>query len=173
VSEPFTNNERETSCSQTSEIAEVSKNTVGSRRRERLIREEITGDYEEYEWQVDDEECDGVDGIAEREVLESKRGISALNWKDTGKCLWRPDYRPRLNEWVADFALAGRAALEPARWASHMVLFRTYYLGLAPYDTARHFVGLSERSWLNWTEEIRQRCGEELLSVGCSSQEVF
>jgi hypothetical protein len=24
-----------------------------------------------------------------REVLESKRGISALNWKDTGKFLWR------------------------------------------------------------------------------------
>jgi hypothetical protein len=66
VSGPFTNNERETSCSRTREIAEVSKNTVGSRRRERLIREEITGDYEEYEWQVDDEECDGVDGIAER-----------------------------------------------------------------------------------------------------------
>ena len=39
-----------------------------------------------------------------REVLESKRGISALNWKDTGKFLWKPDYRPRLNEWVADFA---------------------------------------------------------------------
>lgn len=28
-----------------------------------------------------------------REVLESKRGISALNWKDTGKFLWRPDSR--------------------------------------------------------------------------------
>jgi hypothetical protein len=68
-----------------------------------------------------------------REVLESKRGISALNWKDTGKLLWKPDYRPRLNEWVADFALAGRAALEPASWASRMILFRTYYLGLAPY----------------------------------------
>jgi len=43
-----------------------------------------------------------------REVLETKRGISALNWKDTGKFLWRPDFRPRMNEWVADFALAGR-----------------------------------------------------------------
>jgi hypothetical protein len=60
-----------------------------------------------------------------REVLESKRGISAL--KDTTKFLWKPDYRPRLNEWVADFA-------------SRMVLFRMYYLGLAPYDTARHFM---------------------------------
>jgi hypothetical protein len=33
-------------------------------------------------------------------------------------------------------------------------------------DTARHFIGLSERSWLNWTEQIRQRCGEELLRRG-------
>lgn len=101
-----------------------------------------------------------------REVLESKRGISALNWKDTGKFLWKPDCRPRLNEWVADFALAGRAALAGLDWASRLVLFRTYYLGLAPYETARHFMGLSERSWLNWTDEIRRRCGEELLRRG-------
>ena len=47
-----------------------------------------------------------------REVLDSKRGISALNMKDMGKFLWRPDIRPRLNEWVADFALAGQKALE-------------------------------------------------------------
>ncbi|HXO60831.1 MAG TPA: hypothetical protein VN850_03375 [Candidatus Acidoferrales bacterium] len=39
-------------------------------------------------------------------------------------------------------------------------------LQLAPYDTARHFIGLSERRWLNWTEQIRQRCGEELLRRG-------
>jgi len=98
-----------------------------------------------------------------REVLETKRGISALNWKDTGKFLWRPDFRPRLNEWVADFALAGKAALDGPDWASRMVLFRLYYLGLAPYENARHFLGLSEHSWVNWTEEIRHRCGKELL----------
>lgn len=80
-----------------------------------------------------------------REVLEAKRGISALKWEDTGKFLWRPDYRPRLNEWVTDFALAGQAGLAGAEWASRMILFRTYFLGLAPYETARHFMGLSER----------------------------
>jgi hypothetical protein len=74
--------------------------------------------------------------------------------------------RPRLNEWVADFALAGQAALEGPDWASRMVMFRVYYLGLAPYDNARHFLGLSERSWVNWSEEIRRRCGKELLSRG-------
>src|SRR5260370_39459095 len=47
-----------------------------------------------------------------REVLEAKRGMSAMDWKEATKFLWRPDFRPRLNEWVADFALAGQAALE-------------------------------------------------------------
>ena len=96
-----------------------------------------------------------------REVLETKRGISALNWKDTGKFLWRPDFRPRLNEWVADFALAGKAALDGPDWASRMVLFRLYYLGLAPCENTRHFLGLSEHSWVNWTEQIRNRYGKE------------
>ena len=45
-----------------------------------------------------------------------------------------------------------------------MVLFRLYYLGLAPYDNARHFLGLSEQSWVSWSEEVRRRCGKELLS---------
>jgi hypothetical protein len=80
-----------------------------------------------------------------REVLETKRGVSALNWEEAKKYMWRPDFRPRLNEWVADFALAGQAALG---------------------DNARHFLGLSERSWVNWSEEIRRRCGEELLRRG-------
>jgi hypothetical protein len=101
-----------------------------------------------------------------KEVLEAKRGISALKFEEATKFSWRPDVRPRLNEWAADFALAGKAALEGPDWASRMVLFRVYYLGLAPYDKARHFVGLSERSWVNWTEEIRRHCGQELLRRG-------
>ena len=98
-----------------------------------------------------------------REVLESKRGISALKWTEATKFLWRPDVRPRLNEFVADFAVAGQFALAGAPLASRMVLFRLYYLGLAPYDRARHFLGLSERAWVDWSEEVRRRCGKELL----------
>lgn len=101
-----------------------------------------------------------------REVLETKRGVCALNWQDTGKFLWRPDLRPRLNEWVADFALAGQAALEARERSSRLVMFRLFYLGLAPYENARHFLGLSEMSWVQWSEEIRQRCGQELLRRG-------
>jgi len=44
-----------------------------------------------------------------------------------------------------------------------MVMFRVYYLGLAPYEMSPHFLGLSERSWVNWSEEICRRCGAELL----------
>jgi hypothetical protein len=67
-----------------------------------------------------------------REVLESKRGLSALNHKDISKFLWRPDIRPRLTEWVADFTLAGEDALDGSERASRMVLFRLYHLAWRP-----------------------------------------
>jgi hypothetical protein len=98
-----------------------------------------------------------------REILESKRGVGALNWEVSSKYQWAPDVQPKLKDWVADFALAGQAALEGSERASRMVMFRLYYLGLVPYEQARHFLGLSERSWVNWSEEVRRRCGEELL----------
>jgi len=98
-----------------------------------------------------------------RAVLESKRGLTARNLKDTEKFLWRPDIRARIGEWVADFALAGEAALDGPQWASRMVLFRLHYLGLAPYEKARRFLGLSEHGWVNWTEEIRRQVGKELV----------
>src|ERR1051326_1501080 len=84
-------------------------------------------------------------------------------WQDSGRFLWRPDIRPRLNEWVADFALAGQAALDGPEHASRMVMFRLFYLGLSPYDAARHFLGLTEMSWVKWSEDVRRRCGKELL----------
>jgi len=101
-----------------------------------------------------------------RAVLESKRGMGAMDWKEATQYLWRPDFRPRLCEWVADFALAGQAALDGPEWASRMVMFRLYYLGLAPYEKARHFLGLSEQSWVNWSEEVHRRVGKELLRRG-------
>jgi hypothetical protein len=104
---------------------------------------------------------------AAREVLETKRGVAAIDWQqDTTKYLWRPDLRPKLKDWVADFALAGEAALRGPERASRMAMFRLYYLGLAEYERARRFLGLSERGWVNWSEEVRRRCGEELLRRG-------
>jgi hypothetical protein len=101
-----------------------------------------------------------------REALEGKRGIPALNWEVCSKYLWQPDLQPKLKDWVADFALASQAALQGSENASRMVMFRLYYLGLLPYDRARHFLGLSERSWVSWSEEVRTKCGKELLRRG-------
>ena len=106
----------------------------------------------------------------------------------TGKFLWRPDLRPRLVEYVADFALAGERALADKRkyrrftracWgsavyasrnerlrASRLVLFRLYYLGGAEYQAARRLLGLSEFTWSDWSEEIRVRVGRELIRAG-------
>jgi len=103
---------------------------------------------------------------AAREVLESKRGVPALNLENIARFTWRPDYQPRLKDWVADFALAGSAALDTPDFASRLILFRLYYLGLAPYDRARHFLGLTEFAWSNWADEVRRRCGKELLRRG-------
>jgi hypothetical protein len=66
----------------------------------------------------------------------------------------------------ADFARAGKSALEGPDWASRMALFRWYYLGLALNEKARHFIGVSENTRVSWTDQIRQRCGQELPRRG-------
>ena len=106
-----------------------------------------------------------------REVLETKRGISALKPEKAGKFLWRPDIRARLSEWVADFALAGQAALDEPERASRMVMFRMYYLGMAPYDTAQHFLGLSEMNGCNGAKRFGEGAGRKCCGGGCSRRE--
>lgn len=129
---------------------------------------------------------------AAREIVSTR--MPTLQLDRASKFLWRPDLRPRLVEYLADFALAGARALgdDPARdsraapdklsrelaarWrprrgsrevrASRLVLFRLYYLGGAEYQAARRLLGLSETSWSFWTEEIRKRVGRELLRAG-------
>lgn len=86
-----------------------------------------------------------------REILEAKRGsVAAFDWQQDSKYLWRPDLRPNLKDWVADFTLAGQATLDEPERASRMVLFRWYYLGLAEYNRDRHFLGVSEYTRANW-----------------------
>ena len=38
-----------------------------------------------------------------------------------------------------------------------------YYLGGAEYEAARRLLGLSERTWSDWAEEVRRRVGAELI----------
>jgi hypothetical protein len=159
---------------------------------------------------------------AARELVNSRVPTTQLT--SASKFLWRPDVRPRLVEYVADFARAGERALgagrtgsggevtatrretslapqapaagrrcgarqpvsalprsfgvvEPEKGlvikplfrsrevprASRLILFRMYYLGGAEYEAARHLLGLSERTWSDWAEEVRQRVGAELI----------
>lgn len=104
-----------------------------------------------------------------REALDGKQGISALDWSapmSGSKSSWKPDVQPRIQEFVADFGLAGKAALGKPEQASRLVLFNLYYLGLAEYAAARHFLGIGEIAWVQWTEEIRRVCGKEMLRRG-------
>ena len=50
--------------------------------------------------------------------------------------------------------------------ASRLILFRVYYLGGAEYEAARHLLGISERTWSDWAEEVRARVGSELIRAG-------
>ncbi len=99
-----------------------------------------------------------------RQVLEQK--LATVNPELSSKYLWRPDVRPKLSEYVADFALAGERALASPRVSSRLILFRVYYLGRAPYEKARKHLGISELTWSQWAEEIRDRVGRELLRSG-------
>ncbi len=107
--------------------------------------------------------------VGARQVLEEKR--FTVNPEFVADGLWRPDNKPKLAEYVADFALAGERALGGARGgsprlASRLILFRVYYLGRAPYHQARRHLGISELTWSQWAEEIRERVGQELLRSG-------
>jgi hypothetical protein len=105
--------------------------------------------------------------LAARELVNSR--VPTTQLQSASKFLWRPDLRPRLVEYVADFARCGDRALGCAPCgakkvrASRLILFRMYYLGGAEYEAARHLLGLSERTWSDWAEEIRERVGAELI----------
>src|SRR5690349_16210487 len=107
--------------------------------------------------------------LAARELVNSR--VPTTQLQSASKFLWRPDVRPRLVEYVADFARCGERVLGaegdcrkkvPPR-ASRLILFRMYYLGGAEYEAARLLLGLSERTWSDWAEEIRRRVGAELI----------
>jgi hypothetical protein len=129
--------------------------------------------------------------VSARELVDSRLPTTQL--AGSSKFIWRPDLRPRLVEYVADFALCGERALGPrsvlagttrdsgengtgdgslrhdvARAqsidrASRMVLFHVCFLGGAEYQAARRLLGISEINFADWSEEIRERVGRELL----------
>jgi hypothetical protein len=104
---------------------------------------------------------------AARADIDEKGGLSAIDTSDLrGDGNWRPRVLPVLQDFCADFELAGRRALAAPHFASRLILFRVYYLGLAPYENARHFLGIGELTWVAWTEQIRTLVGHELDRTG-------
>jgi hypothetical protein len=92
-------------------------------------------------------------------------GISAIDASSLKEQRWKPAKKSKAEDFMADFALAGHAALKKDA-ASRRILFDIYYLGLGPYDRVREFLGLTEMGWVRWTEEIRQTVGRELERRG-------
>jgi hypothetical protein len=91
------------------------------------------------------------------------RAVDATAFKEHR---WRPDRKPRAEDFVADFCLAGHAALMRAGLHSRIVLFDIHFAGTCPYENARRWFGLSELGWVRWTDDIRRVVGEELMRRG-------
>jgi len=102
-----------------------------------------------------------------REVLETKRGISALNWKDTGSSV-AAGFSPAPERVGGGFRAAGQAAQWAGLGLAHGAI-PPLLPGLARMKCAALF-GLSDRLG-ELDEQIRQRCGKELLSAPCSRRE--
>jgi hypothetical protein len=79
---------------------------------------------------------------------------------------WRPETKPRFEDFMADFARAGAAALGGKKMASRRVLFDVYVAGGAPWDRACWHLGICEFTGARWMEEIKHLVGAELVKRG-------
>ena len=109
--------------------------------------------------------CSSAYRQAWAEVYE-KCGMKALDAGAFKKTTWRPDKKPRVVDFLADFALAGRAALEREGGHSRLILFEMYCLGGAPWKRTCRIVGISELTGAEWLEEIKGIVGMELVARG-------
>lgn len=101
---------------------------------------------------------------AARVTLDGKLGTTNLNSRD--QYLWRPDLRPHLAEYAADFALAGHRALRAPLLASRLAMFQVFHVGCAESQEAMKHLGVGEITWNQWLDEVRSRVGRELLQRG-------
>lgn len=103
--------------------------------------------------------------VEARETLIGKINITKID-SPINKQPWKPQVRPRSTDYCADYERAGRVALADPHLASRLIMFLVYHISLAPYERARGHLGVSEMTWVNWSEEIRDLVGRELLNRG-------
>lgn len=89
--------------------------------------------------------------------------LATSNFDSIGDGLWRPRHKPELIDYCADFALAGKAALDRPGRRKLLPLFRIFHLGGASYVAARRHLGVGEITWSDWVDQIRASVGQELL----------
>lgn len=83
--------------------------------------------------------------------------------------VWRPSPGPRGDEFVADFALAGKAALKELGNTHLLITFNLYYLSQTPWENLRgmkEFLHIREDVIALWLEEIKEAVGKEILRRG-------
>jgi hypothetical protein len=83
--------------------------------------------------------------------------------------VWRPNSRARGEEYVADFALAGKSALKEMGKLPLQITFNLYYLSLTPFENLkgmRDFLHIREDVIAVWMDEIREAVGKEILRRG-------
>jgi hypothetical protein len=110
--------------------------------------------------------CDVFDICAEVYVQARgavERTIGPVRVEMPYRYLWRPDVLPRPVDYVADFYRAGRRALAAPRWRGRLRMFLLHYCELVEYPAARARLGLSELTWSQWRDDIRDLVGRELL----------
>ena len=109
--------------------------------------------------------CHSAYRQAYAEVYE-KCGMKALDASAFKKTSWRPDKKPRVVDFLADFSLAGREALRRESKNSRLIFFEMYCLGGAPWKASCRNAGISEITGADWLDEIRLIVGVELVARG-------
>jgi hypothetical protein len=81
---------------------------------------------------------------------------------------------PRQTEYVLDFDLAGRSALEAkAKWRQRLRLFQVYFCDGVPYQQAMDQLDISPGTFDYWAQEIKKTVGAELRRRGLYPPSVY
>jgi hypothetical protein len=92
-------------------------------------------------------------------------GHAALDPNQPAGYQWRPE-RVRAAEYVADFELIGRRALNPPSWEGRRRLFEIYFVWMVPYRRAIVLVGVATGTFDWWMQQVKQTVGRALDRAG-------
>ena len=102
-----------------------------------------------------------------RAIRGDLEGIAILDpTKPASDHVWRPDSGPRASEYMADFSLCCKRALEGPELGSRMILCNLFIIGQNDWKRTYHFLGLREDVAANWLDEIRERVGKQCMQRG-------